>query len=131
MRKTFHPSVGVPIPGVVHLMYGNQEGVAKSFMRLQEFYESPMEEFRGKRFTKKEFIEAYEQRFGTKYWEDWNGFNVPGHVVDEFRELYPPEELDFHDEHFLFSAIRLNTVQGQPYYVIGTHAEGEATLLDH
>lgn len=51
-----------------------------TFLRCQEYYESPMEEFRGKNFSILEFMEAYSDKFGDgcfTYPIDWAGFNLP------------------------------------------------------
>ena len=57
--------------------------LANMFMRFQEFYESP--EFRGKVFSRKEFLAWYKESKGTIYSDDWAGFNLPGWVIEVFR----------------------------------------------
>jgi hypothetical protein len=49
------------------------------FCRVQEFYESPNLQFRGKNFSIWEFIEWYsrQKRDAFTYAFDWSGFNVP------------------------------------------------------
>ena len=48
-----------PYPGVLHIIHPNQRMQAKSWMRVQEFYESPLSNedgpFRGRHFTRDEF----------------------------------------------------------------------------
>jgi hypothetical protein len=52
---------------------------AMTFLRVQEFYESPNPDFRGKHFNIWDFIEWYskEHRDAFTYAFDWGGFNIP------------------------------------------------------
>jgi hypothetical protein len=49
------------------------------FMRVQEFYESPNSDFRGKHFNIWDYIEWYsrEHNDAFTYAFDWSGFNIP------------------------------------------------------
>ncbi len=49
------------------------------FCRVQEFYESPNSQFRGKNFSIWEFIEWYsrQKKDAFTYAFDWGGFNIP------------------------------------------------------
>ena len=82
-------------PKVHFLRFPNQPETTKSFMRMQEHYESP--EFRGKVFSTTEFRKWYKKNYGknidwkyglkTKvfsYDEDWGGFNFPSYALDAF-----------------------------------------------
>lgn len=74
-----------PVPGVVYLKFNNQYDTCSTFMRLQEFYESPFKKVRGQFFTLEQFMDLYAKQQGNfTYTTDWGGFNVPGHVVDAF-----------------------------------------------
>jgi hypothetical protein len=59
-----------------------------TFLRVQEYYESPNEDFRGKHFNIWEFIEWYsrEHRGAFTYAFDWGGFNIPLPVAWECYE---------------------------------------------
>ena len=50
-----------------------------TFLRVQEYYESPNPEFRGKDFNIWDFIEWYsrEHKDAFTYAFDWGGFNIP------------------------------------------------------
>lgn len=62
----------------------NRQVLADTFMRFQEYYESP--EFKGKVFSVEEFAHWYARKFGTfSYSRDWYGFNIPGTVLASFR----------------------------------------------
>jgi len=52
---------------------------AMLFCRVQEFYESPNENFRGKNFSIWDYIEWYSKEHNNTftYTSDWSGFNIP------------------------------------------------------
>lgn len=52
---------------------------AMLFCRVQEFYESPNEDFRGKNFSIWDYIEWYSREHNNTftYTSDWSGFNIP------------------------------------------------------
>lgn len=118
-----------PLPGVIYLKFKNQYETCATFMRLQEFYESPFKRIRGKHFSLETFMDLYAKQQGNfTYTGDWGGFNVPGHVVNDFREKFDHDMLA--KERRLFDHIW--DVDGTPprdkYYVIGTYDE---RCLDH
>lgn len=66
--------------------------LARSFMRFQEYYESPNDAFRGKIFTVGQYRSWYEKQYGWfSYETDWTGFNIHSYVLDPFKEgLFDP-----------------------------------------
>ena len=89
--------IGVELDNLKGTIYEVHKGVyvfeipdrydrAMFFCKYQEFYESPIEEIRGKHFTLVEFMRAYKEY--TKedtftYPRDWEGFNIPSDVLSE------------------------------------------------
>jgi hypothetical protein len=62
----------------------NRQILAETFMRFQEYYESP--EFKGRVFTVEEFAHWYASKYGAwTYSKDWYGFNIPSKVLAPFR----------------------------------------------
>ena len=62
----------------------SRQVLAETFMRFQEYYESP--EFKGRIFSVEEFTHWYARRFGAfTYSRDWYGFNIPSKVLEPFR----------------------------------------------
>ena len=55
-------------------------------IRIEEFYESPFEEIKGKYFTLDRYMDLYaESKNGVfSYFTDWAGFNIPGPVLLEW-----------------------------------------------
>lgn len=72
--------------GIIHLRFASQDEVTRAMVRLQEFYESPIEAIRGKFFTHEAFEFWYGQgkTLAETYYKEWNGFNIPGHAVHRF-----------------------------------------------
>lgn len=67
-----------------------REELAESFLRFQEYYESPV--WADKIFTKGQYKQWYSQTYGADtYRLDWSGFNFPSSVLKPFREgLFDP-----------------------------------------
>jgi hypothetical protein len=100
-----------------------QEDLALSFLRFQEYYESPR--FRGQTFSLDEFKTWYAAENGSfSYVDDWSGFNIPSSVFGSFKRG------DFDPlsgrEKALISAF---DGEPQPFYVIGTNEGSDA--LEH
>ena len=61
-----------------------RQDLAATFMRFQEYYESP--EFKGRIFSIEDFSCWYALKFGSfSYSSDWYGFNIPGTVLTPFK----------------------------------------------
>lgn len=113
-----------PIPGVLLVKEDTQYEIASLFMRLQEFYESPMEEIKNSYFTIEQFMDAYAKKYGNfTYTEDWTGFNVPGDKVDEFFRVFSPDLTI--KEARLFGRLKLTldrfTQKGEKFYLVGIY----------
>ena len=73
------------LPQLYHAQFKGQRAMCSTFMRFQEYYESPNERFRGNYFTKQEYASWYAQQRGSfSYYEDWGGFNIPDYVIKDF-----------------------------------------------
>jgi hypothetical protein len=71
-------------PNVYLMTYDTPYELCMSFVRVQEFYESP--EFKGKYFTLEEFIDWWSLneskiKGSFDYPARWSGFNIPGTVI--------------------------------------------------
>jgi hypothetical protein len=65
--------------------------MAMSFVRIQEFYESPNPRFRGKYFKLEDYMDWYVKESGSDsfmYPSEWAGFNVPGDAWWRFGEAF-------------------------------------------
>ncbi len=66
------------------LKFKDQYSLTSTFLRFSEHYESP--KFRGKVFSLNEFKQWYASTKKGKftYYKDWNGFNIPSHILQPF-----------------------------------------------
>lgn len=77
------------LPHIYLLTFKTQYELCMSFVRMQEFYESP--KFRGKYFTLEEYIDYWCKEFGNgsfTYPSVWNGFNLPSSVFENWRKRF-------------------------------------------
>jgi len=83
-------------PNVFAVIVKDHYHRAMLFLRVQEFYESPNPEFRGKNFNIWDYIEWYSRRNKDvfTYPFDWGGFNIPLEVAyncyDTLVDSYTP-----------------------------------------
>lgn len=109
------------------LMFENQYELASTFLRFQEYYESP--EFKGKIFTLDEYKKWYSKINGQfTYYSDWDGFNIPSYVLEPFYE----EKFDplSQKEKDLLSLFKNNN---NKFYIIATHknTNSRSNTLNH
>lgn len=70
----------------------SQHELGETFIRFQEFYESPNPDFRGKIFTLGSVKQWYSIQYGADTYSDtWVGFNFPSCMLDPFKQgLFDP-----------------------------------------
>jgi len=122
-------SVRELLKNVYQVHFSNQGDLASTFLRFQEYHESP--KFGGAVFTRQEFEEWYAGENGGKftYLTDWSGFNLPSSVLTPFVDgKFDPlsaEERGLVD-HFVREQ---NLSPGEsreehhPFYLIGTYGK--------
>lgn len=101
---------------ILHVTFPTQQELASTFLRFQEYYESPNPMFKRKIFTLGEYRIWYAEEYGAfTYYDDWNGFNIPSDILAPFIEgrFDPLSE----QEQALVDALR--NKRGR-YYIIGT-----------
>jgi hypothetical protein len=110
------------LPGIYHAVFPSQEELATTFLRFQEFFESPR--FRGMVFTLDQFKQWYlEEAESFSYCEDVSGFNVPSSVFEPFFE----GQFDPLSASELALLEQFRHLRGSDFYVIGTYGD-EFTL---
>ena len=100
----------------------SQEELGRTFIRFQEYYESPNPDFRGKIFTLGAVRQWYSVKYGADtYHHDWTGFNFPSRVLLPFKQgLFDPltsEEIEL---------LNLFKYRHDNFYIMG--AQNNATL---
>jgi len=102
---------------IFQVNFKSQKKLAKTFLRFQEFYESP--KFKNTIFTLREFKHWYKSKHGSfSYYTDWNGFNIPSYILKpflsgKFNPLYG-------EEIRLISLLKDILKLDYPFYIIGT-----------
>ena len=112
---------------IFQLNIDKQEELCLTFLRFQEYYESP--KFKNKIFTLEEFVEWYTKEHSEDgenfdYHKEWNGFNIPSKVLKPFIEgkfILNEREKSF---------LKLFNDQKGDFYIIGTHSEKEESYYD-
>jgi hypothetical protein len=100
----------------------SQEELGRTFIRFQEYYESPNPDFRGKIFTLGVVRQWYSVKYGADtYHHDWTGFNFPSKILLPFKQgLFDPltsEEIEL---------LNLFKYRHDNFYIMG--AQNSATL---
>lgn len=117
---------------IVLLMADTQYEVASTFMRLQEFYESP--KFRGRFIDLESYMDWYASEYDNfTYTTDWSGFNVPGEVVRKFFSVHSKNLLQ--KELSLYNLLADWIKSKKKFYVIATYEksfdDGGGSVIDH
>ncbi len=115
--------------GIVSMVFPTQYECNATMIRIQEFYESPYKNIRGKHFSLETYMDLYAKENGNfTYFSDWKGFNIPGHIIQNFFDLFG--DLSRKEEKFLETVspfIKSNT----RFYVIATCKEFEKNVIPH
>lgn len=126
---------------IFHFQFKTQYEMCMTMIRLQEFYESP--KFRDVVFSLEEYMDWYCSEYGEgvfTYTDDWKGFNIPSHIIQEFFSRYRhqtlnspmlrPKEYDFLE--ILEAALKepLTSPEQKPFYIIGT-VGGDLETMEH
>lgn len=114
-------------PRTFFVNFETRQELLKTFIRFQEYYESP--EFKGKVFTVEEYAKWYIKEYKKEsftYYDDWSGCNVPSNIFDDFRngKMDPLSER----EKLLLDSLPND---GLPYYVIGAFNGGRKDVIEH
>jgi hypothetical protein len=107
---------------IIHIRFENRYEMTSTMVRMQEFYESPFPEINGKYFTLDNFMDVYVEHSKDNeftYFTDWEGFNLPGKVVNKFLRMYIFKLRE--KEVKLFREIPLSMLLGfRKFYLIAT-----------
>jgi hypothetical protein len=102
--------------------------MSMTFLRYQEYYESPNPQFFRNPFLIKEYIDWYSDGGDFTYHEDWAGFNVPSEIIFECKKNIPdPNQWDIIMDNIISDIF---TKSGDKFYLIGVK-KGDDQVLDH
>ena len=112
-----------PLENILHVQFIRGNELAATFLRFQEFYESP--HYKGKIFTFEEFKEWYtaHNEEGKKtgrfnYFYFWEAFNIPSNILKPF---YQGQFNPLSDREKTF--LKAFAERKDPFYIIGTYGK--------
>ena len=104
------------------------------FMRCQEFYESAFPEIVRTQFKTSKFIDMYKLHYGRQeftYGDDWSGFNIPSHILEECIFNIDPSDINTYDKIMLSIVNKIKDLEGSNrYYLLGVD-QLDNDLLEH
>jgi hypothetical protein len=118
-------------PRIFCLEFNDDYDMCMTFLRYQEYYESPSPQFRGKSFKILDFMRWYSLKFGHgafTYPIDWSGFNFPSHVITNVQALGIPDPNDYDKQMFEVWQSCRKKVKDK-FYIIGVTKKSRA--LNH
>lgn len=125
--------------GVFLVTFKSAYDLAMTFLRYQEFYESP--KYRGKFFKIFDYMEWYAANAGQgafSYPEDYVGFNIPSSIVRRVLNTLQAEKYeamtryDYTMQSIHEEIIHKYGLLNEPYYLIGTSKEkADQSTIDH
>lgn len=100
----------------VRIIADSQKELGETFIRFQEYYESPSKKYRNKTFTLGDIKNYYSIKYGGDLYSDlWIGFNFPSSVLIPFKQgLFDP--LTTQEKELL----GLLKYRNDNYYIIGS-----------
>jgi len=107
-------------PNVFAVVVEDDYQLAMTFCRVQEFYESSNEEFRGKNFSIWKFMDWYsrEHNGSFTYASDWAGFNIPFEVLEqcmnEMKEIESPYDKVMQS---IYNLVKNQKTEGKAYII--------------
>lgn len=116
------------------LSFKDKHELCMSFLRYEEFYESPSCQFRDNKFTIAAYMSWYSKTFGEgkfTYTDDWSGFNLPVDVIKHVhaRGIDDPNHYDFL-MYGVYGIISSQLKDGEKGYLIGCD-ENDDSIKDH
>jgi len=117
-------------PNVFAVIVKDHYHRAMLFCRVQEYYESPNPEFRGKNFSIWDYIEWYSREHNDvfTYTFDWGGFNIPLNVAEScYSKLLKKGEFTPYDleMNYIVKTIRGMVGNGKAYIIGAPTTEDE------
>ena len=105
-------------PKIYLAKFPNQYELTSTFMRVQEFYESPFDNIKDKNFSWEDFFDAYVKNGQLTYWKDWAGFNVSSEALLYFFFTFSLTKRETELFNLLMS---YNVDFEKPFYLIGIY----------
>ncbi len=119
-------------PNIIHFRFPTRYHVCSACIRIQEFYESPYDKIRNHYFTMDDYMDHYaEVNYGEfTYFNDWDGFNIPGDSIINFWKVFNEHERPIRRKEGDIFASLMNfiTTNNSQFYIIGTHDDAQEAI---
>jgi len=122
------------------LTFKTRYELCMSFVRMQEFYESPSNKFRGKYFTLEEYMDYWSIKYGKgsfTYPSVWGGFNISSEVYYRWKNIfistfrYREHELDYEIYNLIKKDYNDSNFYGKKFYIIGVYKQEDDGTIAH
>lgn len=119
----------VIFPQLLHLEFETQKEQTLTMFRVQEYYESNKPNLKGKVFDAFTFLhEMMDDEGNIDYFSYWDGFNIPGHVFEDWKAEVSYIFTDY--EKKLYAEVMKSVDTNKPYYII-TCCIDDSDTLEH
>jgi hypothetical protein len=119
-----------PVPNCLLFLFDKQKDLALTFCRVQEYYESDNSNLKGQYFTFDEFINEMMDDIGNiNYFNFWSGFNIPGEIFQNWKNLIGDEPLT-NQEIDLLTEIQFSKINKDRFYIIGA-LKKDKNVINH
>lgn len=118
---------------IYHCIINDPYDLAMTFCRVQEFYESPFKQIRGKSFELLDFMRLYAKKNKEVYFgypADWSGFNIPGSIIQKCYYENSVADENYYDDVIIeiHEKIMDELDERDPkYYLIGSEGNNKIT----
>ena len=108
---------------VIFALFDTQYDLCSTMIRIQEYYESDSNKFRGNIFDLDSYMDYYAKKHGNfTYFSDWNGFNIPCDVYDKWCDLMDEHDFEWRNKELEFAdSIDMKTLDMDKWYLIACH----------
>lgn len=127
----------LPVYPIWHVESDSRWELAMTFLRIEEFYESPNPEFRGKIFSLEAYMDWYVCEYSKSkepvgaftYPSDWSAFNVPDSAVRAVCSTFTNHS---EKELWLFNELmKQGAFAEKQFYLIGNTLGAHSSFFEH
>jgi len=113
---------------IILFTFPTSKEVSLAFCRMQEYYESPNPALWRKKFSLYDFLNESMNKYGeVEYFFLWDGFNIPGNILNDWLKLHENELTPPETE--IFNALIKHKIDFDvPYYIIGARENDKAVI---
>lgn len=118
--------------GAYHVELPNQYKVCSTFLRMNEFCDSPFRGIKNRFFTLEEYMDTYASYNDGNFtfYSDFVGFNIPGNWVRKFFKVFPEQDL-LEKEKELYKVLKPVLKSKNRFFLMGTYKGDAVSTFNH